>query len=344
MTASRSYATSRTFHERASSVGALFENRERTRDHLVSCDRSALQTAVPKLDELRFLFVVGKGGVGKTTVSAALAHRFASQGKRVLVALCHAKDRLSPLLGAKGSLDHETRELIPNVFGVNMTPEASLSEYGRMVLKSEVLYQAIFENRLSRAVLKGTPGLETWTLLGKAYFHAAKDFRADGSPNYDVVILDAPATGHALEMLRVPRVLREAAPRGLLRREAEGAIELLEDQTRTGFVLVTLPEDMPVTETLELARTLKNEFKAPLAKVIVNKRSAMRFTESEQDFVTHKADATQLAWRLAREHVERCLREQECIQNLQQELTSIPLTELPFMSAPDVRQLGEALA
>lgn len=303
---------------------------------------------MPKLDELRFLFVVGKGGVGKTVVSAAIAKELAARGKRVLVALCNAKDRLSPLLGAQGSLDHEIRELAPNVFGVNMTPEASLSEYGRMVLKSEVLYQAIFENRLSRAVLKGTPGLETWTLLGKAYFHAVKDVRADGSPTFDTVILDAPATGHALEMLRVPRVLCEAAPKGLLRREAEGAIALLEDNSRTGFVLVTLPEDMPVTETLELTATLHNEFRAPIAQIVVNKRTSPIFSPREKETIARSGKDDAVV-RLAQEYVAREQRESECVHTLREQLhkvlgsNEVPLRELPSLHPLDLPQLGRAL-
>jgi anion-transporting ArsA/GET3 family ATPase len=138
-----------------------------------------------------------------------------------------------------------------------------------MTLKSRALYKLLFDNKYVRTFFKAVPGMSEWTMLGKAWWHTTET-REDGSPLYDVVILDAPATGHGLDMLRVPKVIVEVVPPGLLRRDAERAWELFQDPKLTAVVLVTLPEEMPTTETIELARALQNELELPIGKIVVN--------------------------------------------------------------------------
>lgn len=152
----------------------------------------------------RFLFVTGKGGVGKTTVSGALALAMAAHGKRVLVAMCNAKERLSAILGTR-PIGHDVIEVAPNVHAVNILPEQALEEYGGMVIGSERLAGLVFDNKYVKAFFRAVPGLYEWSMLGKAWWHTTEK-RADGSWKYDVVLLDAPATGHGLDMLRVPKV------------------------------------------------------------------------------------------------------------------------------------------
>jgi anion-transporting ArsA/GET3 family ATPase len=222
----------------------------------------------PHLEERRFIIVTGKGGVGKTTVCAALALSLAHKGKRVLVAMCNAKERLSAMLGSD-LIGSEISQVEQNVWAVNMEPEAALNEYGAMTLKSKTLYKVLFDNKYVRTFFRAVPGMQEWTLLGKAWWHTT-ELREDKSNRFDVVILDAPATGHGLDMLRVPKVILDVVPPGLLRRDAERAVELFRDPARTAVVLVTLPEEMPTTETIELARALTVELELPLAKVVVN--------------------------------------------------------------------------
>jgi anion-transporting ArsA/GET3 family ATPase len=216
----------------------------------------------------RFLIVTGKGGVGKTTVAAAEARALAAKGKRVLVAMCHAKERLSTMLGSE-PIGHEVMPVAPNIWAVNMDPTKAIEEYGLMTLKVRLLYATVFDNKYTRAFLHAVPGLEEWAMLGKAWWHTSEKGE-DGTLKYDVVILDAPATGHGLDMLRVPKVIVEVVPPGILRRDAEVARTLFQDPTRCGVILVTLPEEMPVTETIELAGALTGELSLPLAKVVVN--------------------------------------------------------------------------
>lgn len=221
-----------------------------------------------RLFDKQLLFVAGKGGVGRTSVAAAMALAAHRQGRRVLVAMCHAKERLSRLLGTE-PIGTDVRELEPGLSAVDMAPAAALEEYAMMVLHSRTLYRAIFENPLVASFLRGTPGLSDWAMMGKAVYHADQDLLEDGARRYDLVIVDGPATGHAVDMLRMPRVIQDASPPGLLRRGAEHAWGLLTDPARAGVVLVTLPEDMPVNEAIELHGTL-TALGLPVPRLVVN--------------------------------------------------------------------------
>ena len=222
---------------------------------------------MPAFAPRRFLFITGKGGVGKTTATAALARSLSARGLRVLVTVCGAKERLSTLLGAP-PLGSAISQLAPNIWGVRLVSEVALREYGTMKLKNRVLVDAIFDSKYVAGFLSGTPGLKEWSLLGKAWFHATE--QADGRSRFDVVLFDAPATGHGLDMLRVPKVIVEIAPPGVLRSDAERAWEMFQDPARCGVLVVTLPEEMPTNESLELCAALRNELTLPISEIVVN--------------------------------------------------------------------------
>jgi anion-transporting ArsA/GET3 family ATPase len=232
------------------------------------------------LDDRRFLIVTGKGGVGKTTVCAAEALALAAKGKRVLVAMCNAKERLSAMLGSD-LIGSEVVPVAPNIWAVNMDPEKATEEYGSMTLKSRTLYKLLFDNKYVRTFFRAVPGLQEWSLLGKAWWHTTET-RDDGKWRFDVVILDAPATGHGLDMLRVPKVILDVVPSGLLRRDAERAWTLFQDPSLCAVILVTLPEEMPTTETIELASALTGELKLPIGKVVVNGVLPPLFSKAER--------------------------------------------------------------
>jgi anion-transporting ArsA/GET3 family ATPase len=232
------------------------------------------------LEDRRFLIVTGKGGVGKTTVCAAEALALAHRGKRVLIAMCNAKERLSAMFGSD-LIGSEVAPVAPNVWAVNMDPEKAMEEFGALTLKSRTLYKLLFDNRYVRTFFRAVPGLQEWSLLGKAWWHTTET-RDDGKWRFDVVILDAPATGHGLDMLRVPKVILDVVPPGLLRRDAERAWTLFQDPATCAVVLVTLPEEMPTSETIELARALTGELKLPIGKVVVNGVLPPLFSKTER--------------------------------------------------------------
>ena len=280
----------------------------------------------------RFLFVTGKGGVGKTTVVAALAERFARAGKRVLVAETSRKEHLSTLFG-RSSLPTQITELSPRLFGVLLDADVALKEYGTIVLKSERLVGALFDNKLVRGFFHGAPGLKEWAALGKAWYHST-EVLADGSPRFDVVILDAPATGHGLDMLRVPKTIIELSPPGVLRTDAERAWTQFRDPAQSGVIVVSLPEEMPTNETLELCSALQGELGLPLLALVVNQVVPEIFGLPERDQLANldepsEADAASLALGAG---IRRAAREQVQSQSLAR-LTAVrvPL-RLPFLA------------
>lgn len=298
----------------------------------------------------RFLFVTGKGGVGKTSVVAALANRFAGAGKRVLIAETSPKEHVSSLFG-RASLPTQITELSPRLFGVLLDADVALKEYGALVLKSERLVGALFDNKLVHGFFHGAPGLKEWAALGKAWYHSTERL-ADGSPRFDVVILDAPATGHGLDMLRVPKTIIDLSPPGVLRSDAERAWTQFRDPSQSGVVVVALPEEMPTNESIELCGALRSELGLPLLALVVNQVVPTIFDPSERDALADLDEPAERdgASQALAAGIRRAAREQVQAQSLER-LASLgaPLLKLPFLlegaaSVAAVNELVAALA
>ncbi|HEX3906291.1 MAG TPA: ArsA-related P-loop ATPase [Polyangia bacterium] len=216
---------------------------------------------------LRLVVVSGKGGVGRTTVAAALARAAANAGKRVLIATSAPTDRLGRLFG-RPALDATVSAVAPGIDAVNMTPESALREYGVLTLRSELVARALFENRATRAFLGAVPGLDAYALLGKAWWHTTE--RAGERLRYDLTILDGPASGHAALMLRIPGAILAAMPKGPLARDAHAVEDLLHDPARAALLVVTLPEELPAREAGELVAATRDGLHLPLGPLVVN--------------------------------------------------------------------------
>jgi anion-transporting ArsA/GET3 family ATPase len=293
----------------------------------------------------RFLIVAGKGGVGKTTVCAAEAMALAAHGKRVLIAMCNARERLSTMFGSD-LIGCDVSLVAKNIWAVNMTPDKALEEYGLMTLKVRALYKAVFDNRYTKSFFRAVPGIHDWSMLGKAWWHTTEKSE-DGSLRYDVVLLDAPATGHGLDMLRVPKVIVDIVPPGLLRRDAERAWAMFQDPVQSGVVLVTLPEEMPTTETIELAAALRDELHLPLDRVIVNGVLPPLFSREEQEALaalgplgTGPGD---VALGAGRERAAREAMQAQCLSRLSSALGGTAPAYLPllFEDAATPRAIAE---
>ena len=205
------------------------------------------------LFDKRLILVVGKGGVGRSTVAAAIAGQCARNGKKTLLYETNANDRFGNYFD-KPAVGSELGQLGPNLWAVNATPATALQEYGLMILRWKSVYEMVFENRVTKAFLRAIPGLDDYALLGKMWFHTTENKR--GKPVWDTVVFDMPASGHASSMLRVPWVIVDTVPEGPLTRDARTVKELLTDSERTATVLVTLAEEMPVNEVIELSERL----------------------------------------------------------------------------------------
>ena len=221
-----------------------------------------------RLFDLKLVVISGKGGVGRTTVAAALARAAADAGKRVLLAASTTTDRLARMFGRSEPVGTSIVTLAPGIDAVNMTPESALHEYGLLILRSELVTRALFENRAVRGFLGAVPGLDAYAVLGKAWWHTTEV--VSGRPRYDLVILDGPASGHATLMLRIPGAILEAMPKGPLARDARSLQDLLHDPARAALLIVTLAEDVPARESVQLATAARGALGLPLGPLVVN--------------------------------------------------------------------------
>lgn len=224
----------------------------------------------------RLILVAGKGGVGRSTVAAVIASACARRGRKTLLFQANATDRFGDYFG-KPAVGPEIVQLAPNLHAVNTTPAAALEEYGMMILKFRTVYEMVFENRLTKAFLRAIPGLDDYSLLGKAWFHTKEEKR--GKPIWDTIVFDLPASGHSVSLLRVPWVIVETVPEGPLTRDARSVQKMLSDPAAAGLVLVTLAEEMPVNEARELAGKLDTLLGLKPHQVVVNQLYPQRFPD-----------------------------------------------------------------
>jgi len=219
------------------------------------------------LFDKRLVLVIGKGGVGRSTVAAAIAASTARAGRTTLLYETNAKDRFAQFFGGP-EIGPTPSALRPNLWASNTTPAEALHEYGLMVLRFERVYKLVFENRLTKHFLRAIPGLDDYSLLGKAWYHTTETRR--GAPVWDTLVFDMPASGHALSMLKLPSIILDTVPEGPLTRDARKLRELLLDPERTAIVMVTLAEEMPANEATEVSSILRDDLGLAVTHRVVN--------------------------------------------------------------------------
>lgn len=299
--------------------------------------------------EKRFIIVGGKGGVGRTVVSVALATLLARGGRRVLCAHARSKQRIARLLGCESrfEVDEQIRQIEPNLWAVNLTPEASLREKGLMVLRFKAVYRAVLENRIVKHFLRAVPALNEYAMLGKVWYHTT-ELDSARRPRFDTVIFDGPAMGHLITMLRIPQVIVDTVPDGPLASDARELLGLLRDPARTGLCTVTLAEEMPVKEAIELVAVARGDLGISPDRLVVNAlypEQPPRIAELLDALSTSPLDA-QLAALVASAQTMRARREVN-ERHLGQLSRQLPLArvELPHLFVPELaRPEVDALA
>lgn len=286
--------------------------------------------------ERRLHFVVGKGGVGKTTIAAALAEILARQGRRTLAIEMDVAGRLPVMLGAPGPA-RVPEAVAANLFVLSLDGQAALEEYLGLVIPVRRLLSTVFASRIYQYFVAAAPGLKELMTIGKIWFEATRE--EHGRPVWDAVVVDAPATGHGLQYLRMPRAARETFGAGLVQREATRVAALLEDARTTAVHLVTLAEEMPVAETLETQAQLREVLHLPQGWVIVNRMHYRQFDDAllrrlaEGSVRLPPEDAA-----LVRCVLERASEESgwaainaHYLGRLRAALAGVPVVELPFL-------------
>lgn len=223
----------------------------------------------------KLLFVTGKGGVGKTTVAAALAALAADHGKRTLVCEVDAKGNLADFFEA-GETSFAPTEVAPRLFAMSMDTEESLKEYLSLQLKLPLVARIGPLARTFDFVANAAPGVKEILTVGKLAYEVRER-------NYDLVVVDASASGHIVGQLAAPEAIKELVQVGLVRDQTGWMMDILADPTQTGVVIVAAPEEMPVQETIELAGRLSAETEVDLAAVVVNRVLPELFNRTEEE-------------------------------------------------------------
>jgi anion-transporting ArsA/GET3 family ATPase len=232
---------------------------------------------VPPADLLdhKLLFVTGKGGVGKSTVAAALALLGSQRGKRTLVCEIDAKGNLADFFEA-GETDYTPREIQPNLWAMSMDTEASLQEYLRLQMRLPAIARIGPLARAFEFVATAAPGVREILTVGKPVWEVREG-------NYDLVVVDAVATGHIVGQLAAPQAINELVHVGLIRQQTGWVIDILGNKETTGLVIVTTPEEMPVNETIELAGRVEDETDVALSTIVVNRVLPELFGRGEEE-------------------------------------------------------------
>lgn len=225
--------------------------------------------------ERRLVFVTGKGGVGKTTVAGALALLAAGQGLRTLLCEVDAKGDVASYLEVPQT-SFSAKEVLENLWVMSMDTEASLREYLKLNLKIPVAGRIGPLAKAFDFVATAAPGVKEILTVGKLCYEVRE-------AHYDLVVVDAAATGHIVGQLAAPQAINELVRVGLVRSQTGWMLDILSDPLRTGLVITTTPEEMPVTETIELAERVAKETTVRLAAVVVNRVLPELFGRSEEE-------------------------------------------------------------
>ena len=248
----------------------------------------------------RLWIVSGKGGVGKTTAAAALALMASRHGLKVLLVETHGLSHLAELFQAQ-EVGYKPKAVKNGISLLRLDAESCFEEYVLRQVKFQFVYNAVFNNKYVRHFIDAAPGLTELLTIGKIWALVEDEVRQGKPPAFDLVIVDAPSTGHSLSLLTVPQVVVDAIRVGPLKNNAQEVLTLIRDPQKTLTWLVTLPEEMPVNEAVEMDEKLREQAKVEVGPVLLNSMWPKVFDgDSLQDLKKNKVHNPMLQSHLRR--------------------------------------------
>jgi anion-transporting ArsA/GET3 family ATPase len=268
--------------------------------------------------------------VGKTTVALALGLAAARQGLRTIVCEVAHQERFSRLMGREG-VGYEETEIAENLNAISLDQQHTLEEWVTYQLPSKTLAGMLYRNGIFQHLTSAAPGIKELVTIGKIWELSQLHRKSKDARPYDFVVVDSPATGHGLGMLRAPRTFAEIARVGPVRHQADRIDEFILSD-KTGVLAVALPEEMPVNETLEYRDELIS-FRGDVDAVVMNALYPRRFTDEEIATLNgHSGPAVRAA---VSEH-RRYVAQQSELERLRDGVDGVPVTSLPFLFTPDL--------
>jgi anion-transporting ArsA/GET3 family ATPase len=294
---------------------------------------------VRDLLDRRLVFVTGKGGVGKSTVAIALGMLAARRGQRTIVAELSSQERVQRAFHQQGERFEEI-ELAPGLFTISIDSQLAMEEYLRV--KTGSVGQMLGSSRLFHAFAMATPGMRELLSMGKVWELAQLERRTSGAAPYDFVVVDAPATGHGVGILRTPKTFADIALAGPIARQAARIADSIANREFTGVVAVATPEEMAVNETIALRDALARDEMA-LDLAVVNALYRERFdaaevAELDVALPRTRSPLIRSALKAALSEHARAASQREQRGRLGEELDT-PIVDLPYVFA---EQLGVA--
>lgn len=301
---------------------------------------TSTDSPAPRLLDRRLVFLLGKGGVGRSTVAAALGLLAARSGRRAIVVEVTGRGDVPRLFGRESAAGVET-ELLDGLWTLAVDPRVALEEYLRDQLPGRMLGEMIGTSGAFGYVAAATPGLRELLTIGKIWELAQDQRRPEGALPYDVVLVDAPATGHGLALLRAPGTFAAAAQVGPIARQGEFIAETLRDRSQTALAGIATPDRAAVDELLDLRAQLAEGLDAVLVNAVMRQRFDAQDATALRGALDRGAPAAPLLIALAE---EARAREQRIQLARLEHAVELPLLLEPEIGPIALGKLADALA
>ena len=238
----------------------------------------------------KLLLITGKGGIGKSLISAAIGQAAAERGARVLIVENAAVDQIAPIFG-RPTIGHQTTEVYPGLECINLNAEENFRDYVVKHLGQKRLFESVLSHRVVQSFISMIPGLGELMFLGRLFYEC----ELAPEPRYDLVIFDAPASGHFMSLMTTPDAVLDSTLGGPLRRETERVKAFLADRSKAGILYIATPEELVISEALDFLPRLAKAAPAELMAVLVNRMptwhpasQALEPLNAAQDFLLHQ--------------------------------------------------------
>ena len=264
--------------------------------------------------------------------------RAAAEGKKTIVCEVSSQENASRMFDHTTVGFHEV-ELEENLWAISIDPDESMREYVLLQLKVRAMRDMLFRSRIFNYLAAATPGLKELVTIGKIWELAQLDRKVKAGGKYDVVIVDAPATGHGVGFLQTPRTFANIARVGPIHSQAQTLDNFITNHEDTGVAIVALPEEMPVNESAALEHDLVNEVGVAVDRVYLNGLYPERFAKGEAEKLMALADAeggsAKAAARAALSEFGRAKSQRAQLARLRRRVQA-PVKTLPFLFEPDL--------